>query len=1264
MFHLGINLGHDRSVAIVKDGKLIAAIEQERLDRLKHSIGLLHQSPQPKHIQIPFESIQYCLEKSQTSLSDISTITANMPGADHSVDLLCRALPIEQHAKIQQISSHHLSHAYSAYWPSGFDRAIILCADASGSSQQGLTESFSIYLGENGTITSLHDESCISHLAELSTLGFLYEFISKKAGFVSHISDNISIAESGKLMGLASFGQAQNGWCDWISTSAESYSIKINSYDIALEVAALTKLFDHSTEKGYLKPYIVDLAFKVQQTLEQALLHIINLAIKNTGIKKVCLAGGIALNSVANYKLLQELQLDDIFIFPAAGDNGIAAGNAYWAYACIEKGNNRPKLTHASLGKSYSDLQIEQALKQRSDIHYVKLSESETIKRCAEKIAKGSIVARLSGGCEFGPRALGNRSIIVDPTYNKIKDVLNLRVKFRESFRPFSPVIPLDSVTDVFELQTASPFMLLISTIKKEFHSILPAITHNDGTGRVQTVDRENNPFFYSLAKMMPSIRKGPPVILNTSFNIAGQPIVETPVDALQTFSDTDIDYLSMENYWVEKKHVIAKSYSDHLQNIQPPEVPQPLSKKDFSLDHLMRELDSAVFHQTPSVHWSSSEISQFSQLYARYKQFSQKTTQSPLGKNFSALIDNRVVIFLDPTATSVIKCLQHSFTDKTYSFTELQLICLQLNGLNEELEQLRTSLHLSCKEFTIKRQWAEQQLKQMGLKGQPLAKIENQVNQLTIPAKQLLEQFNNETFNISHVLGKVYQQIANAEYSEESICQRLNINNLQDIQATYLPYYEKHLLKNTKLDNLIKLFLIQAPLPLTELDNLFDQESQSLLFHLGILNNNKNTITSNISLYVCNGFYIATDHRFLFMHQAKLNESPVMYIGRDSAGLSYTAPRYYSAHTLDLCTGSGIQAMTASRYSNQVTAIDINPRAIRFSRFNIQLNGITNIRTLRGNLYGPVSKQKFDTILANPPFVPSPEQTLSFRDGGKNGERILAQIIKEAPLHLTDSGKVFIVTDLVDVDSYQQKLAHWWPEKNTDRLILKTADRNDVLFSVPHCHYPFEQSYQDYKTELINWIDNFKAEKMKAVNFGYILIVKQLKQTSYTCKTISNPDKPIYLSSKEFFDNKKLLQTSATKNIVLCVNNDLKIQHLTAFNNDSRDDEYFLISKDNPYLSKYKITLSIYEILLGISRTQTYLSTLESSDIIYDLIDKGILKIHLSSQASDNVFTLQDKSLHTKMAATKDDKPLAKQALIEFETKTTPTCLTSYLRQ
>ncbi len=1251
-YHLGINLGHDRSAAIVSDGEIKVAIQQERLDRSKHSLGYLHQFiGDEKNIQLPWEAINYCLKELDINLEDLSTITANMPGNDHSAMILKRSLPKNISEKIKIIPSHHLSHAYSAYWPSGFDKSVILAIDASGSTINNNTESYSIYTAKNNSIELLHNETTQSHLSQLSTLGFLYEYITKKADFTTKLSSELEVPEAGKLMGLASYGKIQKNWNKWFRNQKDDFQTDIAAYDIFLEVESLTKAYDNGNGKAYLRPYIVDLAFKIQQELEQVMLHLIRTAVHKTGINKLCIAGGVGLNSVSNYKILRELKLENIFVFPAAGDSGIAAGNALWAYQEFETNVKRKELKNAFLGHSYSENDIETAIASFSQkITFKKLSHSELLEETAKKLADGSIIARHEGGCEFGPRALGHRSIIVDPTLERMKDILNARVKYRENFRPFAPVVPEDISDEIFELKTHSPFMLLVADIKKQFHEILPAITHNDGTGRVQTVNKNDNPFFYNLAYALQKQRKGPAVLLNTSFNVAGQPIVETPNESIETYLSTDIDYLIIDNYWIEKKDTEIKKYKDHLLQLPEPINPMGLNENAPDVNELMIKLDEALFYnKKENQPWTEQELKSLSAFGARYKEKSFISSNYPLGKNFKSQIENKAIIFLNPQGESVLKSLTNDSYSLSFSYNEIRILSHCYNADDQELIKLRTELMLSVKEFNDKLIWANETLASFNI----IAKHGNSVSttkssKLNKKAQITLEHFENEDFTLFKELEVFYSVLKRNSYNEKEICTKLNIPDLQSIEPTYMPYYSSIKLGIDKLDMLISLFLVRGTVDLKAATSLFGKELLDVLFDLKVLYYRKDKIASYIDIFCVDNHYVATDHRFLFLEEDHMKENPVMYIGSDSFGLVNTAPRKFSERTLDLCTGSGIQSIIASKYSKDVIAVDINPRAIRFARFNTQLNGINNIRVIKGDLYKSLPEIKFDTILANPPFVPSPDENMKFRDGGVKGETILSSIVKEASQYLTKNGRLYIVTDLVDVEKYQPKLMNWWGNSPSKMMVLKTADRNEILFSVPHCHYPFNQSYNEYSSELIKWVNNFKKSNLNAVNFGYILIEKSDNQI-YFSKTISNPSTPIFNQTEEFFKQNDLLNECSNQ-LIIEVNTAIKIRRESDYNHAAPT--YQLFAENNPFFTEYQISKEIYTTLLTISNKQKDYKDLMHYPFINDLIQKGILRVKYKNlnNSEDTIKTKVNK--------------VVKDTIVEMETKTTPTCLTSYLKQ
>lgn len=307
-----------------------------------------------------------------------------------------------------------------------------------------------------------------------------------------------------------------------------------------------------------------DVAFAAQAVLEKSTFLLMEELYNKTKCRKLCYSGGVALNSTLNGKITKETPFTDIFIPPMSGDAGTAIGSALYGHYCRNGGRYDPhKIKSVYWGKSYSDLEIENALKKNEEnIAWSKQTTEEVAETAALKLKSGQILGWFQGGCEAGPRALGNRSILADPRRKNMKDILNSRVKFRESFRPFAPSVLQEYAKDYFETDgTEYPFMLFVHPVKESKKSVIPAVTHVDGTARIQTVNEEDNPVYYGLINAFYRLT-GVPVLLNTSFNIKGEPIIETPSDALKSFIKADMDCLCIGNYVVTKKETKKRQAS------------------------------------------------------------------------------------------------------------------------------------------------------------------------------------------------------------------------------------------------------------------------------------------------------------------------------------------------------------------------------------------------------------------------------------------------------------------------------------------------------------------------------------------------------------------------------------------------------------------------------------------------------------------------------------------------------------------------------
>ena len=438
--------------------------------------------------------------------------------------------------------SHHMAHAASVFYSSGFDEAAVLIVDGNGSDLQ--TTSF--LEADNGKIRYL--DTYKAH-----GIGAVYNVVT---GWIL----GLGTGGEGKTMGLAPYGADHppvldfGGVLDGIKNNyaaflrRQPYSDVLNQMDPKNRLCPL-KVDFRKADGGpeVLEPYFSRVAFDVQKETERALVHLGRELEARTDSKNICVAGGVALNSVANKIMFDATDFENIFVFPACSDSGIPFGLAVWGYYNARELGDIARaplpFSNAYTGIEYSGAHIEGVLK-RFDIPNSQTAPAEV----AQLIADGNIVAWFQGGSEYGPRALGHRSILADSRRAEMRDIVNHRVKHREAYRPFAPAVLAENCAEYFDIDGESPYMLLVADVKKP--DVIPAITHVDGTARVQTVTREDNGVFYELIHAFNEIT-GIPVILNTSFNDAGEPIVETPEDALISFLRTDMDYIVLGDYLV-----------------------------------------------------------------------------------------------------------------------------------------------------------------------------------------------------------------------------------------------------------------------------------------------------------------------------------------------------------------------------------------------------------------------------------------------------------------------------------------------------------------------------------------------------------------------------------------------------------------------------------------------------------------------------------------------------------------------------------------
>ncbi|MGA8116457.1 MAG: carbamoyltransferase C-terminal domain-containing protein [Actinocatenispora sp.] len=550
MLTLGLGgSNHDFAACLVADGDIVAGVEEERLRRRKYSVGVN---------SLFNQSWRYCLDTHGVRLSDVDAIVAD--------DTLLPPAYFHFRSRITLIR-HHMAHAASAFFPSPFHRAAVLVVDGAGSLIEGEgVETLTTAVGEGSRITELTkvygtnwttDGLSALRIYQAGdsdhSLGFMYKAVSRAIGFVLYQDDDWYLSEDGKTMGLAPYGT------DRYCREFRRYLTLLpdGRYELHLRNGGLLEFVDKALdglegEQRFARG--ADLAYAAQDTLEEVLLHVARRLHADTGLTELCLAGGVALNCVANGRLLRETPFENVFVQPAAGDGGCAIGNAYYGHhvlqgALRDRGPSsvqRPQ-RHAYLGRTYPEAEVDAALA-KSGLPHRKVADSARLG--AELLSRSAMLGWFTEGSEFGPRALGHRSILADPRRAEMKDIINAKVKHRESFRPFAPAVLAEYASTYFELDIESPYMLIVAPVRPERQRDVPAIVHVDGTARVQTVTRADNGRYRRLIEWFHRIT-GVPVVLNTSFNDRGMPIVETPEQALDFYGSSQLDYLIMEDHLV-----------------------------------------------------------------------------------------------------------------------------------------------------------------------------------------------------------------------------------------------------------------------------------------------------------------------------------------------------------------------------------------------------------------------------------------------------------------------------------------------------------------------------------------------------------------------------------------------------------------------------------------------------------------------------------------------------------------------------------------
>ena len=594
MYILGISgYYHDSAACLLRDGEIVGAVQEERFTRIKHDAGF------------PGRAISYCLEEASVGLTDIDqvvfydkplvkferlleTYLATAPRGFSSFSssmpvwlkeklylkpVLRKELAKLGNCKTKQLpqllfAGHHQSHAASAFFPSPFDRAAVLCMDG---------------VGEWATTTTwLGEENRVKPLWQIDfphSLGLLYSAFTYFTGFKVNSGEY-------KLMGLAPYGMPQ--YADLIKEnlidikSDGTFRLHMDFFDYATGLRMTNDRFSRlfgrlpREPESPLTQQEMDIAASIQEVTEEVVLKIAHSLYKETSARNLCLAGGVALNCVANGRIQRESPFEKIWIQPASGDAGGALGcalAAWYEYGAKSRQANgqSDSMSGTYLGPRFGIESIQETLDQIGAKHEF-LNDDDLFKQLAKLLDEGKVIGWFQGRMEFGPRALGARSIIGDPRNSQMQSVMNLKIKYRESFRPFAPAVLSDHVSEYFDQQEDSPYMLIVANVAdnhkmpsdsdektmfgidrlKIRRSDIPAITHVDYTARIQTVHRETNPRFYGLIEAF--YRKtGCPILVNTSFNVRGEPIVCTPEDAYRCFMRTEMDYLVLENCLLSK---------------------------------------------------------------------------------------------------------------------------------------------------------------------------------------------------------------------------------------------------------------------------------------------------------------------------------------------------------------------------------------------------------------------------------------------------------------------------------------------------------------------------------------------------------------------------------------------------------------------------------------------------------------------------------------------------------------------------------------
>ncbi|MCG7498652.1 hypothetical protein MHO82_17430 [Vibrio sp. Of7-15] len=582
---LGVGFGgsmHNSSATLIRNGNILTSIEEERITRIKEDGSF------------PKKAIEFCLSTNSVSPEDVDLVVLGWQNKGQYHDyfnllktgdifsartifnklgyLAFQKVTMARHleslqaqfpnAEVETIS-HHESHAYSSYYASSFDDCLVVTWDG-----RGEYETATSYNVKSG------DFSLLKRQVMPDSLGFIYLAVTQFIGF--------DFGDEYKVMGLASYGEPKyldefrkiiklddkamyrlepgflQHWLFHKSCSSEGPFYTQKFLDI----------FGQPTVKGSLPSQRdMDIAASLQTRLNEICSDIVKSLVQETGVKRLCLAGGVALNGVANHYVFKNSGIEEIFIQPAAGDGGISLGAAYWGHHQYYGNAEKIPFEHAYKGATFTDEQILNEL-EPYDLNYYRLKEKPKV--IASLLEQGKVIGLFQGTAEIGPRALGNRSILADPRPAEHKKLVNSKIKFREGFRPFAPSILADHASEILDIEGPSEYMLLIASVKEKYRDYLGAVTHVNNTARPQTVEKHVNPEYYNIISAFHELT-GCPAVLNTSFNVKGEPVVHSPSDAIRCFFSTGLDYVVIGNLIFSKQRDYSeiKAIEEELKSVE-----------------------------------------------------------------------------------------------------------------------------------------------------------------------------------------------------------------------------------------------------------------------------------------------------------------------------------------------------------------------------------------------------------------------------------------------------------------------------------------------------------------------------------------------------------------------------------------------------------------------------------------------------------------------------------------------------------------------